>query len=140
MEIAWRRLLEVMETVVGWLTQDNMSHPAHNPSLDVTETTDNILNIPCLCGGLLSWHDHSSTRDSGQWFYDTSPVMFPDHLSTNAPRLSQISRFRKFADVAAIVRVNLKVKIYIFSYMQIRISEPIRSSAHRYIHTTAHAQ
>jgi hypothetical protein len=88
MEIAWRRQLEVIERAVGWLTQDNMSHPAHNPSLDVTETADNILNIPCLCEVLLSLHGHSSTRNSGQWFYDTS-VMFPDHLSTDSPRLLQ---------------------------------------------------
>jgi hypothetical protein len=103
MEIAWRRLLEVMGTAVGWLTQDNMSHRGHKPSSDVTETTDNILNIPCLCGVLVFWHDHSSTCDFGQWFYDTSRVTFPDHLSTNAPRLSQTSCFRKFADVATTV-------------------------------------
>jgi hypothetical protein len=57
MEMAWSRQLEVMEIPVGWLTQDNVSHPAHNPSLDVADTTDNVRTIPvCLCGVLLSWH------------------------------------------------------------------------------------
>jgi hypothetical protein len=45
MEMSQRRLLQVMQMAVGWLTQDHMSQSVQHPSPDVVVTADNLLHI-----------------------------------------------------------------------------------------------
>jgi hypothetical protein len=45
MEMSQRRLLQVMQMAVGWLTKDHMSQSVQHPSPDVVVTADNLLHI-----------------------------------------------------------------------------------------------
>jgi hypothetical protein len=93
MEMSRRRLLQVMQMAVGWLTQDHMSQSVQRPSPDVVVTTDNLLHIWISPSNVRIYYHVSrySTCNAIWRFYGTFHIVSSDHMPAKEKASSQNS-------------------------------------------------